>query len=533
MGTEGLETKSNQMLSDKENEILMDYINYLESKGLIDSNGHIEKICQPIYLSKLVELEKMNKSDNKLEIIGDLKDFFNKNFEPFAYLINDNPAYNDLRTFIDAYYNPLDIVAQFKMSKGGKALFKIAKIKKFEGLFEHNLILKMDELYFQIKDTLKYYMDNLILHYKLSYHILYEKGLYEEGTINNALQTQKEIEKKDSENRLTSNEEVINNDSINQNNNSNKIGLHTVGGHTLQESSLPKENLLENIKLLEASLYDEEGNLYDVSLFGGGSGDRVNKLNLLDKYKKDYNNNDEPNALSSIKKVYGSELTDIMKLEIEEKKKQKQQQLLMIKGQPMLFNTEYACIQYEDGSYHDCYVYGYDEIKECQYISYLDQTNGKIMYAPIKKENGQLLKIEHTQELINKIAQHQSQKFEKQGNFDGIDITVLPSVINNSKCFEKIAFAMNAPSSPPNGPDNTSTVAASINNSDDNYYLKNSTKNNKPKTKDNEIVELVNIVISNNAKIAELYAQLKQLEQSNIDVQQEINNVESMRGQML
>lgn len=253
----------------------------------------------------------------------------------------------------------------------------------------------------------------------------------------------------------------------------------------------------ETIEQLRASLYDENGNLYDVSTFAGGYSDRQNKLNLLKEYERNYNSKDDGVTFATPEKVYGSKLSYEKKKEASEKKKQDALLNLIIQGNPVNVEAEYVCLQYEDGTYHDCYVYDYDTIEDldCQYISYFDNNKGKIMYAPIKLENGELLKQEHTQEMINKIAMYQSEKLLKNNEFGGLDINSLPAIINHSKCYETIAIAAAGSSNNGDNPEeiSVSTPIVDNNNLNNNWYNNGNNAPKKDEDKEEKQDEIPNL----------------------------------------
>lgn len=336
------------------------------------------------------------------------------------------------------------------------------------------------------------------------------------------------------DNNIPKNSYGVANNNYNSFNNEDKYGIKIAVKYPSHNTGKVSK---ETIEQLRASLYDENGNLYDVSTFAGGYSDRENKLRLLKEYEKNYNSNDNRVTFAIPKKVYGSKLSYEKKSEANEKKKQNYAFNLNIQGKVDKIPAEYVCLQYEDGEYHDCYVYDYDKIEDldCQYISYFDDNKKAIMYAPIKLENGELLKQEHTQEMIDKIAMYQNEKLLKNKEFGGLDINSLPTIINHSKCYETIAMAAAGSNNNGNGPEEISVSTPIVddnNNLNNNWYNNGNNvpkkENDKEEKQGDSITELINLIKANNDRVNNLYEEIVAIKKENEMLQSKL--LEKLNG---
>lgn len=202
---------------------------------------------------------------------------------------------------------------------------------------------------------------------------------------------------------------------------------------TIKDAEELKKNITESIRMLKASLYDDKGNLYDASLFGGGEADRQNKLNLLNDYQEQLKkiNNSEP-IYGNVLLLKKKELSSQEKIEIENKRKN----MMLLNFMEFKCPSVYSYMQYPDGNYHDTYVFykGHSDKYDIDFICYYDNTVSSWGVTPVEIKDGQLMKNpKHTQEMISDIAKQPLEQF-KQGNFLKFEqlSQEIPSVMGNT-----------------------------------------------------------------------------------------------------
>lgn len=201
---------------------------------------------------------------------------------------------------------------------------------------------------------------------------------------------------------------------------------------------LNPSRIQENIRILKASLYDPNGNLFPVDAFGGGYTDRQHKLYLLKMYEEQLEkieNGEYPFDIVLKQAIIDYSIPFAKQEEIS--KKRKQIYLVPFSNGEKTFQAKgiYTYIQHPDGKFHDsiiCYN-GYSEKHKTDFIVYYDINDNSIKMTPIKRSlTGEFEKNPINEQ--NMMVDFQNQFLENLDKFDMHLLESVPAVLKCTTC---------------------------------------------------------------------------------------------------